>query len=167
MAQEVKSFSFSISRSGGSSLFPHKCGLSSSVRSGPPSGRFPRKPAQPFNVPMTQQALTKCKKFSSALSLIHRKVASSQLLRLPSPDAKTQTLQVSPPAEMVFLRGRRTEGGGVVGRQEAAAAVAARLPQKIPLAIFNPFCFMRGSVELATVLARIGRARPRFFSTKS
>lgn len=51
--------------------------------------------------------------------------------------------------------GRRATGSGSVP------------PQKIPLAIFNPFCFMRGSVELATFLARTGRPKPRFFSTKS
>lgn len=39
--------------------------------------------------------------------------------------------------------------------------------QKMPFAIFSPFCFIRGRVELATALARTGRIEPRFFSTKS
>lgn len=54
-----------------------------------------------------------------------------------------------------------TVNGGGWGGQDG------NTPQKIPLAIFSPFCFMRGSVELATFLARTGRPKPRFFSTKS
>ena len=76
---------------------------------------------------------------------------------------KTQIL-VWPSAEKFLLSKRRPERVQRVGGRQESGGVP---PQKIPLAIFNPFCFMRGSVELATFLARTGRPKPRFFSTKS
>lgn len=56
-----------------------------------------------------------------------------------------------------------------------SSAVSARLQpertrkriQKIPLASLRPFCFIRGSVELATCLDRPTLGKPLFIKTKS
>lgn len=125
-------------------LFPQTCPFCEKQH-----GRF-HAPYKALKGPDDATAVPKC--FLCFL-LIHRKVGHSSTF-------------ASDRTQMFLLRSGRPERGlkGLVeGRQE----VARFSLQKIPLAIFSPFCFMRGSVELATFLVLIGRARPRFFSTKS
>lgn len=123
-----------------------------------------RGPAASF--PATDSASTRLwlsAKVLLCFLLIHRKAAWSLLLwHLKSVSKpKLKILQVSfPSGDQRGLKG--SWGGWRKGGRKRCIS-----PQKIPFAIFSPFCFMRGSVELATFLARTGRARPRFFSTKS
>lgn len=42
-----------------------------------------------------------------------------------------------------------------------------RRPQKMPLAILSPFCFIRGRVELAPCFTLAPLVKVRFFRTKS
>lgn len=154
MAQEVESFSFSPSDRVEAALLVVRT-LRLSIWARPP------------HVPLTRRLLLSARNspLLFLFLLIHRKAASSQLIRLLSPKAqKPPNTHVKVSLQRKCFPLRNTEWrwwwGGVRGSR-------VQSPQKIPLAIFNPFCFMRGSVELATVLARIGRARPRFFSTKS
>lgn len=129
-------------------------------------------PSNPRSIPMTRRRLSQRAKAFLCVLIIHRKAAwsfsplaiassfrpnqnSDTSGEFPSGRRETQTFPLRSGEQRGF---RGVEGGGRKVRPS---------PQKIPFAIFSPFCFMRGSVELATFFARTGRARPRFFSTKS
>lgn len=69
-----------------------------------------------------------------------------------------------------FASSQRLTGSDIRGRTDGITdkghGSALRI-QKIPLAIFRPFCFIRGSVELDTCLLRPALGKPLFFRTKS